>query len=776
MTTVAPISQQIWDMKYRLKGPDGAVLDATIEDTWLRVAGALSQAEDDPATWTTRFNEALDDFKFLPAGRIIAGSGTGRDVTLFNCFVMGTVPDDMAGIFENLKEAALTMQQGGGIGYDFSTIRPKGARVKGVGADASGPLTFMDVWDSMCRTIMSAGHRRGAMMATLRCDHPDLEAFIAAKRDAGRLRMFNLSVLVTDAFMAAVKDDLPWDLVFEGTVYKTLRARELWDTIMQATYAFAEPGVIFIDRINRRNNLYYAETICATNPCGEQPLPPYGACLLGSVNLTKLVTDPFEADAQLDIAALEELVTTAVRMLDNAIDVSKFPLPEQQNEAKAKRRIGLGITGLADALIMCGVRYGSTAAVNLTEKWMRAFSQAAYRASIELAREKGPFPLFDAEKYLAGESIQELDDDIRSAIAEHGIRNALLTSVAPTGTISLFADNISSGLEPVFSFTYSRNVLLPDGTRKEEQVSDYAWRLYRQMKGENHQLTDAFVGSQDLTPDDHVRMQAVVQKYIDSAVSKTINVPEDIDFDAFKDVYINAYESGCKGLTTYRPNDITGSVLQVTETKPEVNAEPELPLNKPQPKPRDNLDAGGVVYMTKPLDRPEVLPGQTYKVRWPESDHAIYITVNDVINDGRRRPFEVFINSKNTEHYAWTVGLTRMISAVFRRGGDVSFVVEELKAVFDPRGGHWMNGRYVPSLLAAIGEIIEEHLIGIGFMAGPDVDDDFDAEKKVVNLGGPDDQPSANSPFKYCPRCSQPSLMKSEGCDTCTSCGYSKCG
>ena len=776
MTTVAPISQQIWDMKYRLKGPDGGVLDATIEDTWQRVAGALSQAEDDPSTWTPRFNEALDDFKFLPAGRIIAGSGTGRDVTLFNCFVMGTVPDDMAGIFENLKEAALTMQQGGGIGYDFSTIRPKGARVKGVGADASGPLTFMDVWDSMCRTIMSAGHRRGAMMATLRCDHPDVEAFIAAKRDAGRLRMFNLSVLVTDAFMAAVKDDLPWDLVFDGTVYKSIRARELWDTIMQATYAYAEPGVIFIDRINRRNNLYYAETICATNPCGEQPLPPYGACLLGSVNLTKLVTDPFEPEAELDIAGLEQLVATAVRMLDNAIDVSKFPLPEQQHEAIAKRRIGLGITGLADALIMCGVRYGSTAAVNLTEKWMRAFSRAAYLASTELAREKGPFPLFDAAKYLAGENIREMDDDVRGAIAEHGIRNALLTSVAPTGTISLFADNISSGLEPVFSFTYSRNVLMPDGSRREEQVSDYAWRLYRLMKGENRQLTDAFVGSQDLTPDDHVRMQAVVQKYIDSAVSKTINVPEDIDFDAFKDVYINAYESGCKGLTTYRPNDITGSVLQVTETKPQADAEPELPLNKPQPKPRDNLDAGGVVYMTKPLDRPEVLPGQTYKVRWPESDHAIYITINDVISDARRRPFEVFINSKNTEHYAWTVGLTRMISAVFRRGGDVSFVVEELKAVFDPRGGHWMNGRYVPSLLAAIGEVIEEHLIGIGFIAGPDMDDDFEEEKKVVNLGAHDDVPSGSSPFKYCPRCSQPSLMKSEGCDTCTSCGYSKCG
>ena len=776
MVSVSPISQQIWDMKYRLKSADGDPVDKSIEESWARVASALASAEAEPEAFQDEFYDALTDFRFLPAGRILAGAGAGRDVTLFNCFVMGTVPDDMAGIFENLKEAALTMQQGGGIGYDFSTIRPKGARVKGVGADASGPLTFMDVWDSMCRTIMSAGHRRGAMMATLRCDHPDVEAFIAAKRDAGRLRMFNLSVLVTDAFMAAVKDDLPWDLVFDGTVYKSIRARELWDTIMQATYAYAEPGVIFIDRINRRNNLYYAETICATNPCGEQPLPPYGACLLGSVNLTKLVTDPFEPEAELDIAGLEQLVATAVRMLDNAIDVSKFPLPEQQHEAIAKRRIGLGITGLADALIMCGVRYGSTAAVNLTEKWMRAFSRAAYLASTELAREKGPFPLFDAAKYLAGENIREMDDDVRGAIAEHGIRNALLTSVAPTGTISLFADNISSGLEPVFSFTYSRNVLMPDGSRREEQVSDYAWRLYRQMKGENRQLTDAFVGSQDLTPDDHVRMQAVVQKYIDSAVSKTINVPEDIDFDAFKDVYINAYESGCKGLTTYRPNDITGSVLQVTETKPQADAEPELPLNKPQPKPRDNLDAGGVVYMTKPLDRPEVLPGQTYKVRWPESDHAIYITINDVISDARRRPFEVFINSKNTEHYAWTVGLTRMISAVFRRGGDVSFVVEELKAVFDPRGGHWMNGRYVPSLLAAIGEVIEEHLIGIGFIAGPDMDDDFEEEKKVVNLGAHDDVPSGSSPFKYCPRCSQPSLMKSEGCDTCTSCGYSKCG
>ncbi len=786
MTTVAPISQQIWDMKYRLKGRDGAPVDAAIEDTWTRVATALAEAEDDPAAWTAPFGEALDDFRFLPAGRIIAGAGAGRRVTLFNCFVMGTVPDDMGGIFENLKEAALTMQQGGGIGYDFSTLRPKGATVKGVGADASGPLTFMDVWDSMCKTIMSAGHRRGAMMATLRCDHPDIEAFVAAKRDGGRLRMFNLSVLVTDDFMAAVKNDAPWDLKFNDNVYNTVRARDLWDNIMRATYAYAEPGVIFIDRINRRNNLHYAETICATNPCGEQPLPPYGACLLGSINLVKLVQAPFEAEAALDMAELETLVHTAVRMLDNAIDVSKFPLGAQAHEATSKRRIGLGVTGLGDALIMCGVRYGSAAAVALTDTWMRAFSRAAYLASVDLAREKGAFPLYDAEKYLSGETIQGLDDDVRAAIAEHGIRNALVTSVAPTGTISLFADNISSGLEPVFSFNYTRNVLMPDGSRRQEQVSDYAWRLYRQIKGENTPLTAAFVSAQDLGPSDHVRMQAVVQKHIDSAVSKTINVPEDIDFEAFKNVYIEAYDAGCKGLTTYRPNEVTGAVLELNDKKSE--AEPELPLEKPEAKPRDAFDAGAVVYMTKPLGRPEVLPGQTYKVRWPESDHALYITINDIVADGRRRPFEVFMNSKNTEHYAWTVALTRMISAVFRRGGDVSFVVEELKAVFDPRGGHWMGGRYIPSLLAAIGEVIEEHLIGIGFMAGPDASDGTETQENVMMLEGTSGS-GANEParqgngqgnnmqgLRQCPRCGQPSLIRQEGCDTCTSCGHSKCG
>ena len=463
MTEIAPISQQIWDMKYRLKNAEGQPVDKAVSDSWRRVAKALASVENDPSAWEERFFDAMDDFKFLPAGRILSGAGAERRVTLFNCFVMGDVPDDMAGIFDHLKEAALTMQQGGGIGYDFSTLRPKGAPVKGVGADASGPLSFMDVWDSMCRTIMSAGSRRGAMMATLRCDHPDIEAFIDAKREPGRLRMFNLSVLVTDPFMQAVKDDAPWNLVFDGTVYRTIKARELWNGIMHATYAYAEPGVIFIDRINKRNNLHYCETIHATNPCGEQPLPPYGACLLGSINLARLVQNPFDANAQIDMAQLDDLTRTAVRMMDNVVDVSGFPLEQQAHEAKAKRRIGLGITGLADALIMCGARYGSADAVALTQTWLRAMQRSAYLASTELAREKGAFPLFDKEQYLAGETIGGLDMDVKDAIAEHGIRNALLTSVAPTGTISLFADNVSSGLEPVFSFTYRRQVLMPDG-------------------------------------------------------------------------------------------------------------------------------------------------------------------------------------------------------------------------------------------------------------------------------------------------------------------------
>ncbi|MGC8525122.1 MAG: adenosylcobalamin-dependent ribonucleoside-diphosphate reductase [Acidibrevibacterium sp.] len=742
---IAPISRQVWDAKYRLKSLDGTPLDRSLEDSWRRVARALAAPERDSAAWEERFYVALEDFRFLPAGRILSGAGSGRRVTLFNCFVMGDIPDDLGGIFEHLREAALTMQQGGGIGYDFSTLRPKGAVVKGVGADASGPLSFMDVWDAMCRTIMSAGARRGAMMATLRCDHPDIEAFIAAKREPGRLRNFNLSVLVTDDFMAAIDADADWPLRFEGKTYRSVRARALWDSITRATYDYAEPGVLFIDRINARNNLAYCETVHATNPCAEQPLPPYGACLLGSINLARVIREPFSARARLDTALLDELVATAVRMMDNTIDVSGFPLEAQRREAMVKRRIGLGVTGLADALMMCGERYGSPSAAAVAGEWARRVNRVAYLTSAHLAAEKGAFPLFDRDAYLAGESVRELDEDVRALIAENGIRNALLTSIAPTGTISLLADNISSGIEPVFAHSYTRKVREPDGSLREEEVSDHAVRLYRDMFGPEAPLPAHFVTAQDLTPAEHVRMQAAVQRHVDSAISKTVNVPEDISFADFQEVYRDAYRSGCKGCTTYRPNAITGSVLEV---KPTAAAPPSL---------------------TGPelLLRAEKLTGATYKLRWPDSEHALYVTINDIEHDGTRRPFEVFVNSKNLEHYAWVVALTRMISAVFRRGGDVGFVAEELKQVFDPRGGHWHNGRYVPSLVAAIGDVIERHMISTGFLAMPLLDDTLADDKAVPSRGG------LVGPI--CPKCSQPGLVKEAGCLSCFHCGWSKC-
>jgi len=746
----APIAEQIWDMKYRMKDAQGKPLDATPEDSWRRVARDLASVEAEPGAWEDKFYAALEDFRFLPAGRILAGAGTGRSVTLFNCFVMGTIPDSMGGIFEMLKEAALTMQQGGGIGYDFSTVRPKGAPVSGVAADASGPLSFMDVWDAMCRTIMSAGSRRGAMMATMRCDHPDIEGFIAAKQDSARLRMFNLSVLVTDPFMDAVKADKAWDLQFQGRVYRTVQARDLWNRIMRATYDYAEPGVIFIDRINTANNLSYCETIAATNPCGEQPLPPYGACLLGSINLARLVEDPFEGAAHINEAELSELVATAVRMMDNVVDASRFPLDQQAQEAKAKRRIGLGVTGLADALLMMGLRYGSDDAVAQTERWMQAIARASYLASVDLAREKGAFPLFDAEKFVASGTMQAMDEDVRAAVAKHGIRNALLTSIAPTGTISLYAGNVSSGIEPVFAYAYKRKVLQPDGSRTEEEVVDYAVALWRRKFGEKP-LPDHFVSAQSLAPLDHVKMQAAAQKWVDSSISKTINCPEDISFEAFKDVYLAAWDMGCKGCTTYRPNAVTGSILTVSETA--------------DTAPQSDQGAE-VIYLSEPLDRPEALEGQTYKLKWPVSEHAIYITVNDVVVGGRRQPFEVFINSKNMEHYAWTVALTRMISAVFRRGGDVSFVVEELKAVFDPRGGAWMQGKYIPSILAAIGGVIEEHLISIGFIEGAGLGLKSDPKAAAV----------AGTRGASCPSCGAYELVMIEGCMTCRACGHSKCG
>jgi ribonucleoside-diphosphate reductase alpha chain len=468
--------------------------------------------------------------------------------------------------------------------------------------------------------------------------------------------------------------------------------------------------------------------------------------------MAKLVENAFEKGAHLDVTKMTELVATAVRMMDNVVDVSRFPLEAQAQEAQAKRRIGLGVTGLADALLMVGLRYGSVEAAEQTDAWMKAIANASYMASVDLAKEKGAFPLFDADKYLASGAMATMDKEVTDAIRKHGIRNALLTSIAPTGTISLYAGNVSSGIEPVFAYAYKRKVLQKDGSRTEEEVVDYAVQMWREKFGDA-ELPDYFVNAQTLAPLDHVRMQSAAQKWIDSSISKTINCPEDISFEAFKEVYMEAWDTGCKGCTTYRPNDVTGSVLSVSESS---ESAPEA-------------DTGAdVVYLSEPLDRPQELEGTTYKLKWPDSEHAIYITVNDVLVGQQRRPFEVFINSKNMEHFAWTVALTRMISAVFRRGGDVSFVVEELKAVFDPRGGAWIQGRYVPSILAAIGQVIEKHMISIGMIEGEGMGLKSDPQQQVVNLH--------ESRGKACPSCGQYSLQMREGCMTCSDCGHSKCG
>jgi ribonucleoside-diphosphate reductase alpha chain len=579
-----PIAEHIWRTKYRLVTSGSA--EAGIEDTWRRVAGALAGVETrDSETWEARFYDILSDFRFLPGGRILAGAGSGRRVTLFNCFAMGIVHDQMESIFEGLKEGALTMQAGGGIGYDFSNLRPRHSVARASGRIASGPVSFMRIWDAMCATVMSTGARRGAMIASLRCDHPDIETFIDAKRSAGELQHFNLSVQVTDAFMQAVERDEPWALVFpvdsleddaaeetlrrqwSGTrepvacrVLKRLPARALWERLVRAAYDTAEPGVLFIDRINALNNLAYREQISTTNPCGEIPLPPYGACNLGSVNLTRFVVEPFTPRARLDMTGIRDTVAVAVRLLDNVIDCSQFPLQAQAEQAHGSRRIGLGITGLGDTLIMLGLDYATDTARRQARNVMQTICHAAYSTSIELAGEKGCFPFYDRDAYAQGAFIRALPDSIRGGIAEQGMRNSHLTAIAPNGTISLLAGNVSSGIEPVFDFHYRRRILNRAGDYETFDVTDYAFRAWL-VSMLQQPLPEYFVDARSLPPLAHLKMQAALQPFVDNAISKTINIPEDYSFADFRSLYEDAYREGVKGCTTFRPTPVRGGIL-----------------------------------------------------------------------------------------------------------------------------------------------------------------------------------------------------------------------
>lgn len=719
-------SEHIWNEKYRLKAADGTPIDKSIDDTWGRVAVAIAAAEADAPLrdkWGFEFYRVLHDFAFIPAGRIIAGAGTGRDVTLCNCYVMGTIDDSLSGIMDSLKSSAMTLKQGGGIGMDFSTLRPRGAHVKGVDSVSSGAVSFMEQWQAMCGTIMSAGSRRGAMMGTLRVDHPDIEEFIEVKQTAGRLTNFNVSVLVTDAFMEAVRLEDTWNLTFNGKVYRTVDARDLWNKILKATYEYAEPGVIFIDRMNAKNPLRDIETISATNPCGEQPLPPYGACILGSVNLTRFVKHPFSFNrCYFDMEALKRTVKVATRFLDNVVTLSNYALPEQREEANNKRRIGIGMTGLADALIMMGRSYDKSAMQ--TRDLSKAIADAALSASMELAAEKGAYPLWNES---------------------HGPkrRNSHLTSVAPTGTISCFAGNISSGIEPVFEFAYKRKVLRADGTTQTCEVEDYADRLYRHVvMADEPKNTLIWQTATTISPAAHIDVAAAAQAHVDSAVSKTINCAPDMSFDNFCRVYDRAFSQGMKGCTTYRPSGVRGAVLI---------------KNDETPKPAEAQDTN-VVHLTKPLARPEALRGTTYKIK-PADGHALYVTVNDAEINGRTQPFEVFFSTKAIECQSWIISLSRMISAVFRKGGDVTFIADELKNIYDPTGGFWMNGKYIPSMSAAIGQVLEKHM---GLSQQTEVPAQAEA-------------PKTEQRAKVCPKCQTGALIKREGCWSCDTCSFSKC-
>ncbi len=801
-----------------------------------RVAHALAQYE------RAELREAMQERflwaqqqGFIPAGRINSAAGTGMKATLMNCFVQPVgdsvtgCQDGLPGIYTAVAEAAETMRRGGGVGYDFSAIRPCGSKVKGTQSRASGPVSYMDVFDASCKTVESAGARRGAQMGVLRIDHPDIDRFIAAKH-GGALTNFNLSIAVTDAFMWALEEQQPFDLVHTAEpsdeqiaagayvrpdgqwVYRTLDAAELWQTVMQSTYDHAEPGVLFIDRINAENNLYYAERLCATNPCGEQPLPAYGCCDLGSIDLTRFVDVPFTSDAAFDFARLCDVATIGVRMLDLALDATEWPLPQQAEEGRTKRRVGLGFLGLGSALVMLGIAYDSEAGRAMAARIAETMRDAAYAASIDLAREKGPFPRFDAEAYLAGQFVGRLPQDLRAQIAEHGIRNSHLLSIAPTGSITLaFADNASNGIEPAFSWVYFRRKRMADGSTRSYEVADHAWRLYRHL---GHDVSDdaalpaQFVTALQMAAQDHLGMMQAVQPFIDTAISKTVNVPADYPYEDFKDLYRDAWRAGLKGLATYRPNAGLASVLSA--------APAPAPVPSAAPDALPDEDPLRRRFDTRPLGE---LESVTSKIRYTtqEGAKAAYLTVSFIRAEGRldglpvtiERPFEFFMPAnQRSDGQQWITSTMRLLSLAARAGSSVAKALADMREVVWEKGpvrcGSFVraDGTEVPmyhdSEVAAIAFMLQRVLIRRGFLdaQGNQVPTAELARMlaKEQAFGHADlmspatvaPKASATQPETHatvqlarrkCPDCGAYALHKVDGCSHCSECHYiGSCG